>query len=200
MPQVGRKRSSEFMWSTNQPRREFIARLRSFASLPAGWNYGRGVSFQQDTIDRAMTMAWTLLGLGLRRLEAFPGTEGEVLVLGRTGVGTSVEVTILAEGGCDVLIEKDGAVTVDLEMVSEEAAAGLISVNVWQKNISFGSFIHYNTATKTNVSRASPSKPHLTVRQSSVLNAPAKQVALNVNTSHATTRTKSLELHQFSCA
>lgn len=57
-----------------------LHKLDSFRNLPTGWSYGRGGPISEDVISDAKEIYESLVGLGLSRTNAFPGTDGEILV------------------------------------------------------------------------------------------------------------------------
>jgi hypothetical protein len=74
--------------------------IRSFASLPVGWDYGNGGPIPEYAINKALYWAelFSLKGLDIN---AGPGTDGEVAVSGKLG-----------DSRIEIVIEPDDTITV----------------------------------------------------------------------------------------
>jgi hypothetical protein len=55
-------------------------KIQSFAYFEAGWSFGEGVGFAQNTLNKASQLAKTAHTLGFHETDAFPGLNGEVMV------------------------------------------------------------------------------------------------------------------------
>jgi len=60
-------------------------KIEDFATLRAGWCYGEGVGFSQESIAAALKVARSLLAHGFGQLDAFPGINGEIRVTAYVG-------------------------------------------------------------------------------------------------------------------
>lgn len=57
---------------------EVIDKVKGFGELPDGWHYGQGTAPSDDTIRLAIKLLRRAAFLGITRMNAFPGVEGEV--------------------------------------------------------------------------------------------------------------------------
>ena len=80
------------------PINDIIEKVRTFASLPDGWNYGEGSAPSDRLIENAIDLILCLYNKQSDQApddcEVFPGTEGEILVVLYYGSETlEVELT-----------------------------------------------------------------------------------------------------------
>jgi hypothetical protein len=77
-----------------------LEKIKSFSSLPTGWNYGEGGPIQISVIQRAIDLYWTIVLNGVVRTDAFAGADGEILLTAYNG-----------EHYLGIVIEQDGEMT-----------------------------------------------------------------------------------------
>jgi hypothetical protein len=125
-----------------------IRKLRAFARLKTGWSYGRGLQIGENVIAKAEAIYRESYRPQLRA-EAFPGTNGEVLLVFQRG-DLSVHVTVNHDLGLDLRMERGIGfnfedVIVPLERVDEKTVrdhiATLARENAWTLRESSTSFI-----------------------------------------------------------
>jgi hypothetical protein len=77
-----------------------LEKIKSFSSLPVGWNYGDGGPIKISVIQRAIDLYWTIILQGVVRTDAFAGADGEILLTAYNG-----------EHYLGIVIEQDGKMT-----------------------------------------------------------------------------------------
>jgi hypothetical protein len=101
------------------------AKIRSFAKLPAGWHYGRGVPPSDDVVARALSWYRLFQQLGFAETDAFPGVRGEIAVTAYEG-DHYISVGIEPDGTLTVLYQREGLDVVDQEGLSNADARAII--------------------------------------------------------------------------
>jgi hypothetical protein len=76
-------------------------KIKSFANLDNGWDYGRGGPIQPTTIRLALSWSRFLRNRGLLEIDAFPGESGEIVVSADHG-----------DHYCEVIIEPDHTISI----------------------------------------------------------------------------------------
>ncbi len=76
-------------------------KVREFAELPKGWRYGSGVPASTEKVEQAITALFFAYANGISIVNAFPGSEGEILVS-----------FYHEEHTLDVTLEVDGSFTI----------------------------------------------------------------------------------------
>lgn len=78
-------------------------KIKSYAELESGWNFGAGAPFEDDTIRRALQVERNLRNRGFET-DAFPGDDGEISVCyywAECMDYGSVEYVIYPDGKCE---------------------------------------------------------------------------------------------------
>lgn len=107
-------------YSGSDPYLAARGRLESFASLPVGWNYGRGRAISSDVIAKALGFLELGYNVGFRRFEAFPGTDGGVLLAFyekehdvEVRVNPNLSLRVVHDRDAEELLYRDGLSTDD---------------------------------------------------------------------------------------
>ena len=86
-----------------------LEKIKSFSSLPVGWNYGEGGPIQVSVIQRAIDLYWTIVLQGVVSTDACAGDDGEILLTAYNG-----------EHYLGIVIEQDGKMTFRHEFNDED--------------------------------------------------------------------------------
>lgn len=174
--------------------------IELFGHLEDGWCYGKGRAPSAGMRSRAKNVVGLLRRLGVDKFEAFPSTDGEILVSGRIAKNYFVEVLCLLTGNYDLVVTRKNEILVEEDGISQmEMLAGVLRA-AWKARNSTGSFIRCSTALKKSALKA----PHLAPLVMDVplfaQNAPMKRVGANALISQNSTGLQYLGHHQYSAA
>ena len=101
------------------------AKIASFATLPSGWDYGVGDPIAAETRNKAIDWSRTLGSLGFSKINAMPGSSGQISVSGSVG-DHYIEVVVLQNSRMSVAHD-EGRQQISYEIdVSPEAALASI--------------------------------------------------------------------------
>jgi hypothetical protein len=119
-------------------------KIASFSDLPTGWHYGQGGPIDQETIDRAIDLFWSMRLNDFTTTDAFPGANGEIQL---TAYRDSHFIGIMIEpnGEYSLVHEIDRAdagepvETSDVETIKAtlSAIAGEIAGGKWNTSVTF---------------------------------------------------------------
>ena len=84
-------------------------KIRKFADLGEGWNYGEGINFRQSVLDDAISLNRRAIALGFSETDAFPGVNGGIMV-----------TVYHHDHYLEFIIEPDGMITFCQEKRSKE--------------------------------------------------------------------------------
>jgi hypothetical protein len=84
-------------------------KIASFAELPEGWDYGKGAPIPQETLESAFAWNSFLRAHNFFETDAFPGSDGEVVVA--TGYGNHY---------LEIIIEPDGRISVAYDVKGKQ--------------------------------------------------------------------------------
>ena len=135
-------------------------KIESFGELPKGWHYGDGDPAPKDVIDAALQIEAHLRMLGFSHTDAFPGVDGEIMVVGYRGEH-DLEVTLNRGAEFEIIHvaqRQDGEAVIahGLEKAKNEIAR--LGRNIWESlGLSMGSI----STTIAKNSKASPSSQAL---------------------------------------
>jgi hypothetical protein len=108
-----------------------LTKILSFARLPFGWHYGEGRPIDKKVIQRALAILWRLYRLA--DSDAFPGSDGEIMVTGYEG-DHYIEAIVENDGSVSLTYEfKDSEIFAQERMSAEEADAKLMEIagQIW---------------------------------------------------------------------
>lgn len=112
-------------------------KLRSFASLPNGWHYGKGRAISGDAIACAEKVYRALVIIGLSRTDAFPGADGEVQIAAYHG-----EHTVTVEVGSDLTLslvhevdDKECCAIDNVQLAAVKHALSNIADEIWGMSV-----------------------------------------------------------------
>lgn len=176
-----------------------VARVGQFASLPTGWDYGRGGSSTVATCARARTLLTTLYALGLRRFDTAPGKKGGITVAAIKSEGNEIEIHCGPHGTYDLYASHNGNDLIDLENV------GFLHLLEELRGIGWLSTKSSTWSTPNVIcltwddSQVSPLRIHRTVQAypSFVCNAPSKRAEASVRTYNSTLEPVSVGTRRF---
>ena len=83
-----------------------IDKIRSFLSLKDGWDFGAGIAFDMETVNRALLLEMVMREQGIPDTDAFPGADGGIMVTGYFGK-IYVEYAVNTDGEVLVIVERD---------------------------------------------------------------------------------------------
>lgn len=86
-----------------------IGKVYNFKNLKDGWHYGEGISFQNSTIDNAISLIKQAVKLAFYATDAFPGLDGEIMC-----------TIYFRDHYLEFIIESDGSITFVREEGDEE--------------------------------------------------------------------------------
>jgi hypothetical protein len=161
------------------PGNEIIDKIRSFGSLPEGWDFGIGDPAPNEVIESAIVLyrKGTIMGL---RADAFPGTGGAVYVAFYKGIDT-LEVCINPDVSVTITVER--GIGMDFEELDyKEGLTFLETIDylnhfaVENRCNSSEPYIAISTTRNDNDSRVIVSRTTMEVFQLSTLNASPPQV------------------------
>ncbi len=100
------------------PKNEDVYRkIIAFRKLPEGWHYGEGVAPSLSSIEIALRIAQRSLGPRYEEIDAVPGAEGEIQLLGYLG-GLRAEATIETNGKIGLILESDERPIFSMDQIS----------------------------------------------------------------------------------
>ena len=103
-------------------------KIRSFGSLPSGWNYGSGGPARPWVVSRALDCLSQMILLGMSETDAFPGPDGQIMVTSYQGKH-SFELTVEVDGTFTVAHQVDGHdVSFQPELTSIQANLELVRI------------------------------------------------------------------------
>jgi hypothetical protein len=85
-----------------------ITKIDSFASLPAGWDYGEGVPASVNTVSLARDIFYELMQLGFTRTDAFPGADGGIQLTAYEGDFRHIIVIVKPSGEISLTHKTNG--------------------------------------------------------------------------------------------
>jgi hypothetical protein len=91
-----------------------VRKISSFLRLVPGWNYGEGDTFNEDIIDRAIELHKLLLSFVFYETDAFPGTDGSIMVTAYDN-DDCLEFTIETDGGIRCILESNDVAVYEQE-------------------------------------------------------------------------------------
>lgn len=115
-------------------------RIRSFGGLEAGWHYGAGVPVTQKAVSIGLQLSNLLSGYEIRAIEAFPDTEGGLIVSVHYGRDL-IDISSDANGNLDILREVDGEEIESLEQVNLYSVYQYVQGLKWRRKNFSASFI-----------------------------------------------------------
>jgi hypothetical protein len=178
---------------------ETIRMVSSFANLPVGWNFGAGKPSSLMALYQSMAMLSHAFNAGLKEVEAFPGTDGEVQ-LNFYKDDTVLEMIFEINGTVSVTVD-DGIKSVRLgKNVSQGGALRFLKEFEFNKCHSYvSSILNIITVSRVNDLPASHSDPRTMVAafRLSRKNAPTSEVAASAYTPKITTRVQPGHLSSF---
>jgi len=111
-------------------------KIATFSSLPLGWHYGAGTAISDDNIAAAQSLLDVLLLNGLTRTDAFPGSDGEILLTAYFGthyialtVATPDDIAFNHDHADDEISAREGLNLREAKKSIEDAARGIWSLS-----------------------------------------------------------------------
>lgn len=135
-------------------------KIDSFSELPKGWHYGDGEAALKDVIDAALKIEAHLRMIGFSHTDAFPGADGEIMVVGYRG-DHDLEVTLIPGDEFEIIHvvqRQDGEPVVAHGLDKAKNEIARLGRNIWESlGLSMGSI----STTIAKNSKASPSSQAL---------------------------------------
>lgn len=176
---------------------KILEKVIGFARLPDGWNYGLGKAPSEEHILRAVKIISALQPAVLSGLDAFPGTDGELMIAVYAG-SSCIEILLEVDGRINLVTERDGMIADEQNGVIQKSIPAYVGRFVDAK---WGSsdYSIQNILTKDAAgSRALRSRtPRVAASRLYVRNASLKQVSRSAVTSVGTIRNVSRVNLQF---
>ena len=135
-----------------------IEKIRSFLSKPNGWHYGAGLPATGIAAKRAIETANLLSLMQGIVIEAFPRTDGGIVVSG-VNDETVVDLVISPDGFIDVYIEQGDADELVRSKTNLPFIRSYLEFLGWKVTSSSGFFTRSTTATRVADSRVPQSPP-----------------------------------------
>ena len=165
-----------------------VAKIERFANLTPGWNYSAGVAPSGETIAEALQINDALQVSGFLETDAFPGTDGEIQVVGYNGT-LYAECTLKPDHTVTFALEKDSQELQFLENISLSQTLHQLEFLRNQTWASFGLSLQINTTKNSGVLQALHSaKEAASVFRLWMQNVPTKQRTPSVPTWYASTK------------
>lgn len=146
------------------------SKIRSFGSLPNGWHFGVGRAPTNEMVSKALAWHDELLRLGFVVTDAFPGTNGEIMVTGYEGLHY-VEILLETDATISLVHERDGAEVTRLDHAMPSRVSETIkdiAGAIWSTS---GYFTRNISTASAMSSKAWPSGSMTTARPSSTSSA-----------------------------
>jgi hypothetical protein len=113
------------------------AKIKSFRELEPGWHYHEGGPPSAATVARAIYLHRLMRLLGFAETDAFPGTEGEILLAAYLG-DHCVEILVETEGKVSITHEKSEKILAEFDNVTQPIEVLLkIMGEIWRQSVSF---------------------------------------------------------------
>ena len=94
-----------------------MKKILKFKEYSEGWNYGRGKTFSDDAIESALAIEILLRRVGIPETDAFPGSDGDIMVTGYDG-SLYWEFTLEWDNTVTFITEKDDRIVEEYEGLS----------------------------------------------------------------------------------
>ena len=161
-----------------------VAKVRALATLPEGWDYGRGGPVGESATAGAISVLHALMDGGLDRFDAVPASNEGVTVFGLV-LGAEIEVICDATGAPYLFAKSPDGVEIEREDLSYASAVSCIRGLDWLPKRSFIWCIQNVTLTRRDALAVMPSPIHAmeAAFQLSAQNAQNRTVARSVNIS-----------------
>ncbi len=131
---------------TDQDLEQAIAKkIDGFAALPVGWHFGDGIGAVAAAMQSAHAVNSLLADYGARNIEAFPCTDGGILIHGY-GSRDILEIQCDPDGGVHLSHEREGDFVEDREAVSIGGVESYLGDLAWLSISSFEFFTYSTTA------------------------------------------------------
>ncbi len=105
-----------------------MKKILRFREYSEGWNYGRGKTFSDDAIESALAIEILLRRVGILETDAFPGSDGDIMVTGYEG-SLYWELTLEWDNTVTFITEKDDRIVGEREGLSlSEAISEILSL------------------------------------------------------------------------
>jgi hypothetical protein len=108
-------------------------KIRSFSALPAGWHFGSGHAPSQEMVATAIQWHRHLIRLGFTVTDAFPGTNGEIMITAYEGA-RYIEILLETISTISLIQESDGKEVRCLDQATPDQvfrALGEIAGEIW---------------------------------------------------------------------
>jgi hypothetical protein len=174
-------------------------KIKSFATLPRGWDYGRGGPIPEKTLREARAWNAILRENGLDDIDAFPGGDNEVVVAGSLG-DYYVEAIVENDGKVSIAIDYKRKQTGYFPNLSPDDAEQIVKSlvrEIWSASVYFTPI----STIQSNVSLLE--LPSVTLTEGFLLwignvSAGRETLLLNTYANTISATQVSLESHQFS--
>jgi hypothetical protein len=130
-----------------------VEQILSFAQLPAGWNYGRGAPANWNTAIAALKIRALLSDVGANVIEAFPMSDGSILVSG-IRLPEVIDVVVRNTNSFSLSLERDGEDVYGVDHADWKQLELKLRDLAWKEKRSSDSFIRGITLTHSNASKA----------------------------------------------
>lgn len=171
--------------------------ILSFASLPRGWHFGRGIPIPRKVISDALYIKSKMVDLGATTIEAFPKISGSIVVSAIKGED-SVDITCYGNGKYDFYVERANQELIDVSKTSFSRLAAQVRFLGWRETTWSDSFTRGTTHGRKVASIAKQFRNLKTDFLSLTIPAHDGAAVRRVNTYHySTTPSASAASHQF---
>lgn len=106
------------------------AKLRSLASLPEGWDFGRGVPADRDCLSQALSLHHSAMETGFSHSDCFPADDGSVMVTLYVS-NLCLEFSFEVDGRIVFVLEEDDVEKRETDCIDLAAAVREVR-NVWK--------------------------------------------------------------------
>jgi hypothetical protein len=144
-------------------------KIRSLRAFEDGWHYGSGAAPSEETVAECIRIHSTMIAIGLRETDAFPGIDGEILLTAYYGLHY-IEVLVEIDGLVTITREINDAVIsrkADLNEASCREELVRVAGDIWKP---FASYIFDTSIIRGGALQAWHSRTHQKVVRSRSLN------------------------------
>ncbi|MCG8026416.1 MAG: hypothetical protein N0E59_08885 [Candidatus Thiodiazotropha taylori] len=176
--------SSSDWKTTDQSKTEEI--IRSFGDLEPGWDYGTGVPSPQRIVFQALAIVSAFTSNGVLVTDAFPGTDGEIVVSGYLD-DNYLEFVVTLNDGIEYCRESNDVEVDEATNLTHRDAYKKIKEFMESRCHLLGSFTQEGMTGIENAFKAQPSNPPQTMdylfSNRSVVNTEAEQFVTTLESS-----------------
>ncbi len=142
------------VWVT-MPEYRALRRINLFGKLKEGWDFGEGVPSPPGVVADAKTVLRTIVSCGIPKTDAFPGTDGEIIVTGYLE-RECFEFVVRIDRCVDIIIEQNDKEVFSTEGIALSKLPVVLNKNMEKQWHTSGSYTPLNMTAKNDNFEAQP--------------------------------------------